>query len=153
MMAIGGVALLILVRSALGRVVAILGLIAVTSVLGYLAISVPEGQGFGNLTFLLLMVGLFTRPVAFILAGERRVIRDFLRRCLPGPQTSGQLQYDAGTAQPGAFVTGSLEAKDLACSDGTTVSVSARFCAQARMTRWISVSTQPRSLLAKSLST
>ena len=51
-------ALLILVRSALGRVVAILGLIALTSVLGYLAISVPEGQGFGNLTFLLIMVAL-----------------------------------------------------------------------------------------------
>jgi hypothetical protein len=50
-----------------------------------------------------------------------------LRRCVPGPQSSGQLQYDAGTAQPGAFVNGTLEAKDLACSDGTTVSVSARF--------------------------
>jgi hypothetical protein len=50
-----------------------------------------------------------------------------LRRCLPGPQSSGQLQYDAGTAQPGAFVTGSLEAKDLACSDGTTVTVTAKF--------------------------
>ena len=29
-----------------------------TSVLGYMAISVPEGQGFGNLTFLLIMVAL-----------------------------------------------------------------------------------------------
>jgi hypothetical protein len=50
-----------------------------------------------------------------------------LRRCLPGPQTTGQLQYDAGAAQPGSFVTGAVDAKDLACSDGTTVSVSARF--------------------------
>jgi hypothetical protein len=50
-----------------------------------------------------------------------------LKRCQPGPQTKGQLQYDAGTAQPGAFVTGTLEASDLACSDGTTVSVGARF--------------------------
>ena len=56
--AIGGIALLILVRSALGRVVAILGLIALTGVLGYMAMSVPEGQGFGNLTFLLVMVAL-----------------------------------------------------------------------------------------------
>jgi hypothetical protein len=56
--AIGALVLLILVRSALGRVVAILGLIAITGVLGYIAISVPEGAGFGNLTFLLVMVAL-----------------------------------------------------------------------------------------------
>jgi hypothetical protein len=37
------------------------------------------------------------------------------------------VQYDAGTAQPGAFVTGTVEAKDLSCSDGSTVSVSAKF--------------------------
>jgi hypothetical protein len=56
--AIGALALLLLVRSALGRVVAILGMIAITSVLGYIAISVPEGQGIGNVAFLLIMVGL-----------------------------------------------------------------------------------------------
>ena len=56
--AIGALLLLILVRSALGRVLAILGLIAITGVLGYIAISVPEGAGFGNLTFLLIMVAL-----------------------------------------------------------------------------------------------
>ena len=42
--AIGALILLILVRSALGRVLAILGLIGMTGVLGYIAISVPEGQ-------------------------------------------------------------------------------------------------------------
>ena len=57
--AIGALALLILVRSALGRVVALLAMIAITAVLGYMVISVPEGaQGFGNLTFLLIMIGL-----------------------------------------------------------------------------------------------
>ena len=56
--AIGALALLLLVRSALGRVLALLGMIAITSVLGYIAISVPEGQGFGNVAFLLIMVGL-----------------------------------------------------------------------------------------------
>ncbi len=56
--AIGALGLLMLLRSALGRVVAILGLIVITSVLGYLAISVPEGQGLGNIPFLALMVGL-----------------------------------------------------------------------------------------------
>ena len=56
--AIGALALLLLVRSALGRVIAILGLIAITSVLGYIATSVPAGQGFGNIPFLVIMVGL-----------------------------------------------------------------------------------------------
>ncbi len=53
--AIGALVLLLLVRSALGRVVSILGLIALTGVLGYLAMS---GQGFGNLPFLVLMIAL-----------------------------------------------------------------------------------------------
>ncbi len=61
--AIGALVLLILIRSALGRVLAILGLIGITTVLGYMAISVAavEGgpdPGFGNLTFLLIMVAL-----------------------------------------------------------------------------------------------
>jgi hypothetical protein len=48
-------------------------------------------------------------------------------RCLPGPQTSGQVQFDAGAARAGSFVTGTAEAKDLACSDGSTVTLSAKF--------------------------
>ena len=56
--AIGALGLLLLVRSALGRVVAILGLIAISGVLGYLAISVPEGGGLGNIPFLAIMIGL-----------------------------------------------------------------------------------------------
>ena len=43
--AIGALLLLLLVRSALGRVLAIIGLIGITTVLGYMAISVPEGPG------------------------------------------------------------------------------------------------------------
>ena len=43
--AIGALLLLILVRSALGRVLAILGLIGLTGVLGYMAISVPVSAG------------------------------------------------------------------------------------------------------------
>ena len=61
--AIGALLLLVLVRSALGRVMAILGMIAITGVLGYMAISVPIAEGateagFGNLTFLLIMIAL-----------------------------------------------------------------------------------------------
>ncbi len=71
---IGAIALLLLVRSALGRIVAIAGLVGITVVLGYMAMSVPEGQaGFGNVPFLLLMVALtlvavvvtVTHPIAW----------------------------------------------------------------------------------------
>ncbi|MEK6719136.1 MAG: phospholipid carrier-dependent glycosyltransferase [Chloroflexota bacterium] len=56
--AIAAIGLLILIRSALGRVLVVLALLGGTTVLGYLAISVPEGQGAGNLLFLLIMVSL-----------------------------------------------------------------------------------------------
>jgi hypothetical protein len=56
--AMGGIALLILVRSALGRLVTIVSLIAVTAILGYLAINVPAGTGLGNLPFVAIMIGL-----------------------------------------------------------------------------------------------
>jgi hypothetical protein len=56
--AIGALVLLLLVRSALGRVLAIIGLIAITSLLGYLGLAVPEGQGIGNVAFLLIMIAL-----------------------------------------------------------------------------------------------
>ncbi|HET7494599.1 MAG TPA: phospholipid carrier-dependent glycosyltransferase [Candidatus Limnocylindrales bacterium] len=71
--AIGALVLLLLVRSALGRVVAVLGLLAITAVLGHAAISVPTGQGAGNLPFLTIMIALtllavivaIFRPVAW----------------------------------------------------------------------------------------
>ncbi|MEA2520213.1 MAG: hypothetical protein QOF49_2293 [Chloroflexota bacterium] len=56
--AIAAIGILILVRSALGRFLTIAILIALTSVLGYLAINVPAGTGFGNLPFVAIMVGL-----------------------------------------------------------------------------------------------
>ncbi len=57
--AIGAIGLLILVRSALGRVVVVLGLAGVTAVLGYMAVSVPSGDtAGGNLAFLAIMIAL-----------------------------------------------------------------------------------------------
>jgi len=56
--AIGALGILILARSALGRVLLILGLIVGTTALGYLAISVPEGQSGANYLFLFIMVAL-----------------------------------------------------------------------------------------------
>ncbi len=57
--ALAAVALLLLVRSALGRVVVVLGLAGATAVLGYMAVSVPAGAtSGGNLAFLAIMIGL-----------------------------------------------------------------------------------------------
>ncbi len=56
--AIGGLGILVLVRSALGRLVLIVALIAMTAVLGHLALAVPANSGLGNLPFVAIMVGL-----------------------------------------------------------------------------------------------
>ncbi|MFL5755573.1 MAG: phospholipid carrier-dependent glycosyltransferase [Chloroflexota bacterium] len=56
--AIGALGILILARSALGRVLLIAGLIGLTAVLGWMALSVTDGNGFGNLTFVIIMIAL-----------------------------------------------------------------------------------------------
>jgi predicted membrane-bound dolichyl-phosphate-mannose-protein mannosyltransferase len=56
--AIAALGVLILTRSALGRLVLIAGLILATTVLGYMAITVPAGEEGGNLLFILLMFAL-----------------------------------------------------------------------------------------------
>jgi Gpi18-like mannosyltransferase len=56
--AMGGMGLLILARSALGRALLISGLVVLTTATGYVAISVPEGQSGGNYVYLAIMVGL-----------------------------------------------------------------------------------------------
>jgi hypothetical protein len=57
--AIAGIGILVLARSALGRLILILGLIGATTVLGYMALNVPTGAtSGGNLTFMLIMIGL-----------------------------------------------------------------------------------------------
>jgi hypothetical protein len=57
--AVGGIGLLILLRSALGRWLIVVGLAAIAATLGYMAIATgPEATAGGNVTFLLLMVGL-----------------------------------------------------------------------------------------------
>jgi hypothetical protein len=70
--AIGAVGLLYLGRSALGRIVLLLALVAMTTVLGYIAISVPDGATGGpNLTFMLIMIALTL--LAFVIAVLRPV--------------------------------------------------------------------------------
>jgi len=101
--AIGALGLLLLVRSALGRVVAILGLIAITSVLGYLAVSVPDGQaaleilGFkvtvGNLPFLAMMVGLTLIAVVAAVFHPIAWTDDEMRFAVVAPAALGALVF------------------------------------------------------------
>lgn len=63
--AIGALGLLILARSALGRLLLVLAMIGLTAVLGWMALAVPAGSAAtGNLTFALIMIGLTLGAVA-----------------------------------------------------------------------------------------
>ncbi|MGZ8502744.1 MAG: phospholipid carrier-dependent glycosyltransferase, partial [Candidatus Limnocylindrales bacterium] len=101
--AIGALLLLVLVRSALGRVLAILGLIAISGVLGYIAISVPEGTGFGNLTFLLVMVGLTLVAVVVSVVHPIAWTDDEMRFAAIVPAVAGAVVFF------GALGTGQLD--------------------------------------------
>ena len=94
--AIFALGLLILLRSALGRVISILGLIAITSVLGYMAISVPEGQGFGNMTFLLIMVALTLLAVVVAVWHPIAWTDDEMRFAVMAPTALGALVFFGG---------------------------------------------------------
>ncbi len=102
--AIGALVLLLLVRSALGRVLAILGLIGITSVLGYLAISVPPGQGVGNVLFLAIMVGLTLVAVVAAVFHPIAWSDEEMRLAVIAPTAAGALLFF------GALALGRLEA-------------------------------------------
>jgi hypothetical protein len=80
--AMGGLGILVLARSALGRVILLAGMVVVTAILGYLAISVPEGEAGGNYLFLALMIGLtvvavvatILHPIAWTWAEQRLAV-------------------------------------------------------------------------------
>jgi hypothetical protein len=46
-------------------------------------------------------------------------------RCQPGPETTGELKFDAGQARPGSIVTATVKADKLECSDGSRVALNA----------------------------
>jgi hypothetical protein len=109
--AIGALLLLVLVRSALGRVLAILGLIVITGVLGYIAISVPEGAGIGNLTFLLVMVALTLVAVVVAVIHPIAWTDEEMRLAAIAPGALGAVVFFAalGLGQLGtSFALGSL---------------------------------------------
>ncbi len=48
-------------------------------------------------------------------------------RCQPSGESTGEVRYDAGTARPGAIVTGTVVARRLLCSDGSELDVQGKF--------------------------
>ena len=109
--AIGALLLLILVRSALGRVLAILGLIGITGVLGYMAISVPAATpggdpGFGNLTFLFIMVALTLLAVVVAVLHPIAWTDEEMRFAVIAPAALGGLVFF------GALATGRISKRD-----------------------------------------
>ena len=96
--AIGALGILILARSALGRLVLLAGMIVVTTVLGYLAISVPEGQSGGNLTFALIMIGLTLTAVVVSVLHPIAWSDDELRFAIGAPAAAGGLVALAAVA-------------------------------------------------------
>ncbi len=90
--ALAAIVLLILVRSALGRVVVLLGLAGGTAVLGYMAVSVPAGDtAGGNLTFLAIMIGLTLVTAAVTVLHPIAWSVEEVRIAVAGPAAVGAL--------------------------------------------------------------
>jgi dolichyl-phosphate-mannose--protein O-mannosyl transferase len=90
--AIGGIALLILLRSALGRALIVVGLAAIAASLGYIGIAVgPEATNSGNLLFLLLMVALTMLASAVAVLHPVAWTVDEVRIAVGGPAALGAL--------------------------------------------------------------
>ena len=103
--AIGALGILYLGRSALGRVILILGLVGATTLLGWMAISVPEGQGAGNLTFMFLMIGLTLAGAAFCVLRPIAWSMDEVRFAIGAPGAVGVILALAAIAT-GRAMTG-----------------------------------------------
>ncbi|TME81716.1 MAG: phospholipid carrier-dependent glycosyltransferase [Chloroflexi bacterium] len=104
--AIAAIAVLILVRSALGRLVTIAGLLALTFVLGYMAISVPQGAtSGGNLVFILVMIGLTLLAVVVSVLHPIAWSMDELRIAVGAPAALGAVVASAAVLSGKASAT------------------------------------------------
>jgi 4-amino-4-deoxy-L-arabinose transferase-like glycosyltransferase len=110
--AIAGMAVLILGRSALGRMVLILGLILGTTVLGLMAMSVPSGAtSNGNLFFVGLMIALTLGAVLVTVLHPIAWSTEETRLALVGPAAIGILVFLVSVplgAATKAFTIGSM---------------------------------------------
>ncbi len=90
--AIGALGILVLVRSALGRLLLIVAMVGLTGVLGWMAIAVPEGStASGNLVFTLMMIGLTLGAVVVTVYHPIAWSDDEVRLAVGGPPALGIL--------------------------------------------------------------
>jgi 4-amino-4-deoxy-L-arabinose transferase-like glycosyltransferase len=101
--AIGSLGILVLARSALGRLILLLGLIVATTALGYIAIAVPEGEAGGNYLFLAIMVGLTLAAAVAMVLHPIRWTWEEQRLAIYGPIAAGVIVI------LGALATGRLD--------------------------------------------
>ena len=95
--AIAGALVLILARSALGRVIVVLGLIAATVVLGTVAVSVGSGPSGGpNWTFFIMMVALTLLAVIVTVARPIAWSDDEVRFAFGAPVAAGAVVWGIG---------------------------------------------------------
>ncbi|MBI2781042.1 MAG: phospholipid carrier-dependent glycosyltransferase [Chloroflexi bacterium] len=106
--AIGGLGMLSLARSALGRLLLIVGLVVLTTALGYVAISVPAGQSGGNYVFLVIM---FALVIAAVLANTLHPVAwtvEELRFAVGAPIAAGVLAMLYGLSRGDATLPVSI---------------------------------------------
>ncbi len=97
--AIGALGILVLARSALGRVLLILGLIALTGILGWMSLAVPpDSTASGNLVFTMIMVALTLAAVAVSVYHPIAWSDDEVRLAVVGPPALGLLLALTGFA-------------------------------------------------------
>ena len=90
--AIGALGILILLRSAFGRIVLILGMVAATALLGWMALEVPSDSGsVGNVIFPLIMIVLTLAAVAISVYRPIAWSDDEIRFAVGGPAAAGIL--------------------------------------------------------------
>ncbi|HXX61121.1 MAG TPA: phospholipid carrier-dependent glycosyltransferase [Candidatus Sulfotelmatobacter sp.] len=95
--AIGGIVLLVLLRSALGRLLALAAMIGMTGVLGWLAIGATSaGAPIGDASFLVLMVVLTAVLAAAIIVRPIRWTLDEVRFAVGAPAVAGGLALLGG---------------------------------------------------------
>ena len=101
--AIGALGILVLIRSALGRVLLIIGMIGITGLLGWMGLSVPaDSGGAGNLPFILIMIGLTLATVALTVYRPVAWSDDEMRFAVAAPAAAGILIAFTGMAMGGA---------------------------------------------------
>ena len=90
--AIGGIGLLVLLRSALGRALIVVGLAGIAATLGYMAIATgPDSTGDGNVAFLLLTIALALLAAAIAALHPVAWSVEEVRIAVAGPAAAGIL--------------------------------------------------------------